>query len=543
MSDDKENKDPEDQVEADAASDAAEAALPDDAPAVAEPMDNLDADAVIEAFGGIRPMAAKLEVAVSTVQGWKARSHIPDNRWRDIIAAAGANQIDLSAALKTDQGSGEPADAEEPEPQVSEPSPWQSDDETPEREQDHPAADDEEEAPQPEVALVDAPPPSETRKGGGLTLLLAVVAIVGVVTRPVWAPYVDPHLGAYMPTPGTPIVEANDPAVAEAVTQIGATVSQLSDRVASLEDRPVSTGDGSGGTVAVPPELTARLSAIESDLASVRESTAAMDGLRTEVTAGLNATEAALQGALERDEESRARIVERIGVLEARLRQIAEEAENATAALAGLSDRIDAHDADITALEERPALEAAAQAGLALAVGDVEAAIADGRPFAAAVERLGGLAPAGTDIANAAAQLAPYGEAGVPTRAALRAAFELNAPAMQSELGRTEGDALETLLEGARSLISIRRTGESPEAPPVSRAEAALDRGDLASAIAALAPVRDQSDTVAAWLAGAEARLGVEAALADLRVAVGTLLSGAGEAESGSDDTVSDGDG
>ena len=36
--------------------------------------------AIIDAFGGIRPMAKQLGLAVSTVQGWKERGAIPVNR-------------------------------------------------------------------------------------------------------------------------------------------------------------------------------------------------------------------------------------------------------------------------------------------------------------------------------------------------------------------------------------------------------------------------------------------------------------------------------
>ncbi len=49
------------------------------------------AAAVIEAFGGIRPMAHKLGVPVSTVQGWKQRDTIPEHRIADILAAADAH--------------------------------------------------------------------------------------------------------------------------------------------------------------------------------------------------------------------------------------------------------------------------------------------------------------------------------------------------------------------------------------------------------------------------------------------------------------------
>ena len=54
--------------------------------------------AVITAFGGIRPMAKALGVAVSTVQGWKERGAIPANRHEAILNAARAQKVELDEA-------------------------------------------------------------------------------------------------------------------------------------------------------------------------------------------------------------------------------------------------------------------------------------------------------------------------------------------------------------------------------------------------------------------------------------------------------------
>jgi hypothetical protein len=59
-----------------------------------------NAEAIIERFGGIRPMAAKMGIPVTTVQGWKKRNVIPGNRREDVIEAAGANNISLNDLLK-----------------------------------------------------------------------------------------------------------------------------------------------------------------------------------------------------------------------------------------------------------------------------------------------------------------------------------------------------------------------------------------------------------------------------------------------------------
>ena len=55
-----------------------------------------NASEVIERFGGIRPMATKMNVPVTTVQGWKKRDVIPANRRDQVIEAAAENDIDVS---------------------------------------------------------------------------------------------------------------------------------------------------------------------------------------------------------------------------------------------------------------------------------------------------------------------------------------------------------------------------------------------------------------------------------------------------------------
>lgn len=55
-----------------------------------------NAGKIIERFGGIRPMASKIDAPVTTVQGWKKRDVIPGTRRDQILKAASENNIDLS---------------------------------------------------------------------------------------------------------------------------------------------------------------------------------------------------------------------------------------------------------------------------------------------------------------------------------------------------------------------------------------------------------------------------------------------------------------
>ncbi|MBU6235761.1 MAG: hypothetical protein KGQ41_07945 [Alphaproteobacteria bacterium] len=54
---------------------------------------------IVERFGGIRPMAAKLNIPVTTVQGWKKRDAIPAVRRDEIVSAAQLHNIDLRGVL------------------------------------------------------------------------------------------------------------------------------------------------------------------------------------------------------------------------------------------------------------------------------------------------------------------------------------------------------------------------------------------------------------------------------------------------------------
>lgn len=62
-----------------------------------QPIEN--AAEIIEKFGGIRPMSSKINIAVTTIQGWKKRGVIPAARTGVIIEAAKEHNIDVSAYI------------------------------------------------------------------------------------------------------------------------------------------------------------------------------------------------------------------------------------------------------------------------------------------------------------------------------------------------------------------------------------------------------------------------------------------------------------
>lgn len=494
------------------------------------PPDLPDADSVIARFGGVRPMAAKLGMAVSTVQGWKQRNHIPENRWEDIRAAATVHGIDLHGATPdAAPETGPPArrdDAEPPPPEMPHSktpgpetpgpvrppaeTPWakpaESDREKPTA-QAHAASDtapaDADAAPPP------APPhgapagPAPARRGSGLAVLaltVALVALIGALTRPAWAPMTDPLLADWLGLPAEPSrTNGVDAAVQTAMTPLSAEIAALEERLRALETAP-------------PPDVS------DVDADALADATARLDALEARQDARDQATDealAALTQALEALPPPpdlgglSAALNARGDALEARLAALEARLADQEAALAGFGDRLDRQ-----AEARRDA--GAREAALVLAVGQLDRAIAarDGTA-AAALQDLRALGDGDADVIQAVARIERALEAGAPSRAALSADFARLAPSLAAAPAAGARDSLgAAVLANVGALISIRRVDEdAAQATPVGRAEALVMAGDLAGAADLLADLPAAAD----WVAAARNRLALEAALADLR--------------------------
>ncbi|MBL1148434.1 MAG: hypothetical protein HND56_00340 [Pseudomonadota bacterium] len=67
----------------------------------------LSAEEIINRFGGIRPLAKKMGLTPSTVQGWKQRDSIPDNRLEQLTALAEDEGIDIYESAAEQQSGNE----------------------------------------------------------------------------------------------------------------------------------------------------------------------------------------------------------------------------------------------------------------------------------------------------------------------------------------------------------------------------------------------------------------------------------------------------
>ncbi len=305
-------------------------------------------------------------------------------------------------------------------------------------------------------------------------------------------------------------------------------------------------------TLGGPDEaLLARLDALETgldkteaDLAAATEKIAALEQAEPDLSA-VTAAIGKVQTAADATAADLAALTERLDATDARLSELAvtqiPEAELPKA----ISDAYDAKlsdllatintrfakmqtglDTKLTELEqsqqdaakaEADALRAAQMAEARAAMGKVRTALDTGAPYAGPLAEVADLSGAGIPD-----PLAAHAEEGIPTLDALRTRFPEGArraltlssrvAAESGEMSRWE--AFLRTQTGARSLEA--REGGDPDAV-LSRAEAALARGDLDTALTELKALPEAGqDAMADWAALAETRRDALNAAADL---------------------------
>lgn len=168
--------------------------------------------------------------------------------------------------------------------------------------------------------------------------------------------------------------------------------------------------------------------------------------------------------------------------------------------------------AQITADAEKSAKAAEAQAAL----GQLQAAVESGAPYAAVLP----------SFANLPAAIADNAESGLPTLASLQASFPAAAraaleSALRANMGESWSDRVTNFLRtqtGARSLTA--REGTDPDAV-LSRAEAALAKGDLTTALSEITALPSESQVaLAEWQTQATKRQAAIDAIAALAAAM-----------------------
>jgi len=445
-------------------------------------------EGIIERFGGIRPMAGKLDMPVTTVQGWKKRGIIPQSRHADILSVAVREAIAVTAA---ELAEADPGTARSPEART---------------------ADGGSESPrvQTSVPVVSpAPPPVGRSWTGAAALGISLAVLVAVFGGGVagWLYYLEP-------------LRARIAALESRTSGL----DSLEQRISKLEGGAIQPATRAGG----PGDQTAaatggtdrdRLAAVEQQIAELKASVANTGQLaKTLSDLGVAAGGRELLAQSIRDIQSSSAATQ-------------GEVERLNTQVTGFGQRLDQVDS-VLSEHRRQTLKAEA---VVLAVGQLRAALRGSRPFSKDLTAVRALVDSGdTEMLALLDQIQPYSDDGVPTIGDLNQDFDRLAPDIVRSAVVGDGQSWwRQALYHLESAISIRRVG--PNAPGdgadaiVARAEARLQEEDLPGAVTALRTLSgNPAEMASPWIHDAVKRIAVDSAESDMtRLAIEHVGSGA----------------
>jgi hypothetical protein len=318
--------------------------------------------------------------------------------------------------------------------------------------------------------------------------LSAVVSLIvaGVGLSPFWAPDVAPLL---------PWGAGPGPA--------GEDYAALAARVTAVEKRPAPPGLDVDAIKSAESALARRVDQLEATVAATR--------------AGLQQLEQRL-GAAETQSSSR------VASEAAELQKIQQELSRLGSVAADLANRL-------PALEQQMQSQGVAErtdAALAMVLLQIREAVDQARPFPAEYSAFKALARE-PELVASVEPLAEAAQSGVPSRAVLsKRLSELAGQVATATEPPPESDWGAQALARLRALVTIRRIDGASQTGPeaaVSGAQAALARGDLAGAVAALDPLTGaNAEAARPLLRMARERLAVETALDRLRQLLGARI-------------------
>lgn len=526
---------------------------------------------VIEAFGGIRPMAKHINVPVTTVQYWKKVGHIPARAHADILDAARGLGLNIEPAdlvapdgTKTDEppelpvsdGNGlevapvEPvAEAPVPEPppvlaptsqpampetpivEPAAPKPLEPDPVKPEPVKPEPVKPPEPESPsaaQPAAVVKPVGKSSATP----IALLALAVAVLALAAPALRAP-ISALLGSA--TSQTLF----GPNTAGRVSTVEGRVAKLEARMAEADGTVRKTSEMIDRLGSDVPSMLARMDVLErgtksllDDLTALKKSlgTLQLDQATSPTDLGprmvsveqkLTEMSTVLDGigGLVRDADPQgvAKLTASVGNIQDLLGRLAGDVDG----LKGAVQSADARAAALGArLDEKSNRNHASDAML-LGALRLEAALRRPGPYAADLALVRGLGALDSNFGQTLDVLSRYAETGVPTAPDLREQLKSAVPRILAA-GTVDGATwTERTLDTLAGLVAMRRIPGAVEGDSVdailARAEARMEALDLAGAVAEVGKLPPpHGDVAAAWLASARARLEMDAAAARL---------------------------
>ena len=407
-------------------------------------------------------MATKLDIPVSTVQGWRERGVIPASRHAQILEAALEHDIDIDAELVT--ASADRSDGEDAEPETD--SDATTLDTTSDNKEDEavageipeairPSEQERKELPLPhESPAPIAPPPA--RRGGGILLgfLLAIVilaagAVGAVITRDQWLPMIQASGEQETDTVG-PALEAFDGKLAALSDELGGLATDLGALQGRVEEQSSAPADQTEQQAALSSAIDGmaeRLAALEAGLEEARQAggsapdtaplEARLDGLEAKID-GLSAGTgegADLGPLLDRMAglEDRLTQLDQVAALTQQQTTLSEQVAESAEQLASLAARADTAQSRVEELERlaaeeagAPDLEGAASAGdvaLMLALNRLKDAVASTGSYESHLSTVSELMGSDDSLSEHLTALGQAAGTGAPTREELRRQF------------------------------------------------------------------------------------------------------------------------
>ena len=339
---------------------------------------------------------------------------------------------------------------------------------------------------------------------------LLILILAGVASSPFWAPQIEPLL---------PWGENRDDYAA------------LAARVAAIETRPVAPSPGIDAVQSAMSQLARRVDQLDSRLAVVEKRPAPpsvdtdainsalgalgrrVDQLESAAKPDLGPIRAGMQQVEQRLAAIETQSASRIASETAASKDMQQELSRLGKLEGDLADRLAALEREAQS-QEKPELRADGM--MALLLGQMREAIEQARPFPAEFGAFIKLAR-GSDLAAGAQPLAEPARNGVASRAVLVKGLAELAGRMAASDPAVKSDWREQTLARLRGLVTIRRIDDSSHTGSngaVGAAQAALARGDLAGAVAALEPLTGaDAEAARPWLLMARERLAAETAL------------------------------
>jgi hypothetical protein len=349
------------------------------------------------------------------------------------------------------------------------------------------------------------PPPPEPDRAARYAIP-AVAALVGALIGAALA-----LLAAWLINPGAGALDdarARLVAVEKSVETQSAATAALDKRLAAIEE--------AGAKASALDALGRRVGALE---AAGGDAKTALDEARADAAKALAAAQSS--------PPSNAAAPTEPSAFEPRLAKL----ESDLAAAGSRLDQIRGLDERLSRLEGANAAAPKSDARVAMAKGASDSAAAVAVLALSLEQRFGAGAPFAAELAalsqlgvgaDALAPLKPFAESGAPSLAALAASWAKVEPAVAAAAPPPERSGWDRLVDHMRALVRVRRVGETAandeSEPPVARIGAALERGDLAAALAAYAGLPEASRAAgAAWAETAKAREAAAKAATALR--------------------------